>query len=217
MDLRFDITTLEGQEQRYQEYLKKQEKEKLERKIEDYKVSGVPKKFFDKGFESYVAESEEEKQIKDTVFKFSENPKNRILILCGKNGNGKTHLGAAVIYEYGGRYITSSMLCIKYESAKSGYNSNETRTALLDYYCKTKMLVIDECMKYLLNPELEKFLLGFILCTRYENNLPTMFITNSDKKTMIEFLGKASYDRLTEVCTTLDFTWESRRKKNRQD
>lgn len=217
MDLFFDISTLSGQEQRYEEYLKEQEKEKLERKVEVYKISGVPKKFFEDNFTTYIAESKEEEKIKEIVFKFSENPKNKILILCGKNGNGKTHLGASVIYEYGGKYITSSMLCIKYESAKSGYNSNETRTALLDYYCKSKMLVIDECMKYSLNPELEKFLLAFILCTRYENNLPTMYITNSDKKTMIEFLGMAAFDRLTEVCTTLDFNWESRRKKNRED
>ena len=215
MDLGFDITSIEIQEKRYAEWERQQEKEKLEKKYEEYKLSGVPKKFYKDSFDTFIANSEEEKKIKDTVVEFSGNPKNRVLILCGKNGTGKSHLGSSIIKAYGGLFITSSMLCIKYESAKTGYNNSETRTVLLNFYCRTKLLVIDECMKYTLNPELEKFLLAYILCTRYENNLPTVFITNSEKKRMIEFLGRASYDRLTEVCTTLVFTGESKRRNNR--
>ena len=216
MDLGFDITSIEIQEKRYVEWERQQEKEKLEKKYEEYKLSGVPKKFYKDSFDTFIANSEEEKKIKDTVVEFSGNPKNRVLILCGKNGTGKSHLGSSIIKAYGGLFITSSMLCIKYESAKTGYNNSETRTVLLNFYCRTKLLVIDECMKYTLNPELEKFLLAYILCSRYENNLPTVFITNSEKKRMIEFLGRASYDRLTEVCTTLVFTGESKRRNNRQ-
>lgn len=216
MDLGFDITSIEIQEERYAEWERQQEKEKIEKKYEEYKLSGVPKKFYKDSFDTYIANNEEEKKIKDTVVEFSGNPKNRVLILCGKNGTGKSHLGSSIIKAYGGLFITSSMLCIKYESAKTGYNNSETRTVLLNFYCRTKLLVIDECMKYTLNPELEKFLLAYILCTRYENNLPTVFITNSEKKRMVEFLGRASYDRLTEVCTTLVFTGESKRKNNRQ-
>lgn len=216
MDLGFDITSIEIQEEKYAEWERQQEKEKIEKKYEEYKLSGVPKKFYKDSFDTFIANNEEEKKIKDTVVQFSENPKNRVLILCGKNGTGKSHLVASIIKEYGGLFITSSMLCIKYESAKTGYNNSETRTVLLNFYCRTKLLVIDECMKYTLNPELEKFLLAYILCTRYENNLPTVFVTNSEKKRIIEFLGRASYDRLTEVCTTLVFTGESKRKNNRQ-
>ena len=36
------------------------------------------------------------------------------------------------------------------------------------------------------------------------------------KKEFIEFLGKSVFDRLTEVCSTLEFTEESKRKLYRK-
>jgi DNA replication protein DnaC len=78
------------------------------------------------------------------------------------------------------------------------------------------MLVIDECGKYTLNPDLEKFLLSQIITSRYENNRPTVLVTNENKKKYIEFLGKSVFDRMTEVCITLDFTGKSKRQEFRK-
>jgi len=78
------------------------------------------------------------------------------------------------------------------------------------------MLVIDECGKYFLNSDLEKFLLIQIVCGRYENNKPTVLVTNANKKAFIDFMGKAVYDRLTEVCSTVEFDFESKRKSLRK-
>ena len=199
------------------EYERKQEKMEQEQRYEEYKESGVPEKFWNESFETYEFD-EKQTQLKynrDKVMEFAKNPKNRVLVLCGKNGTGKSHLACSVIREYGGEYITSSMLCLKYDSA-TGYKAEMTREQIILHYSKVKMLVIDECCKYFLNDQLEKFLLMQIICMRYENNKPTVLVSNADKETFIKFLGKACFDRMTEVCSTLQFDWESKRKEKRE-
>lgn len=203
-------------EERYQEYQKEQEQREENERYLYYQKCGVPAKFLEVSLENYQTKTDEEKKNKETVKAFIDNPKNRVLILCGNNGNGKSHLGCAILRQRLGGYITSSDLCIEYEASTS-YHAPRTREEMLKYFSKKNMLVIDECGKYMLNENLEKFLLVYLISARYENNLPTVLITNANKKEFIEFLGKSVYDRLTEVCTTLEFTGESKRKGLREN
>lgn len=198
-----------------EEYERKQKLFEEEKMYERYRQSGVPEKFFNTSIESYEAVSEEEKRDKSKVEEFVRNPGNRIFILCGNRGNGKTHLGCGAVRACGGVYVISSNLCIEYDAATS-YHSKRTREEIISFYSKARFVVFDECGKYTLNPELEKFLLALILCARYENNLPTWFITNASKKSFVDFLGKSCFDRLTEVCITLEFNGESKRKQMRK-
>lgn len=192
------------------EYEKQQEKISLEKAYEGYKRSGVPSKFFESSLDTFNAETEEDSKIKKIVTEYAENPANRVLILYGNHGRGKTHLGCGITRKCGGAYVTSSKLCIEWEAAVS-YHAKRTRMEILDHYSKIEMLVIDECGKYALNMDLEKFLLSSIVCERYENNLPTVLITNEQKEVIVKYLGKTAYDRLREVCTTVSFEGESRR------
>lgn len=197
------------------EYEKQKERIRQEKLYEDYKTCGVPSKFFETSLETYITETYEEKKNLETVIDFAKNPKNRILVLCGNNGNGKTLLSCGALRECGGEYVTSSQLCIEYEAGTS-YHAKRTREEILNHYSKVApILVIDECGKYTLNPQLEQFILSYVLCTRYENNLASVVVTNGEKKKFLEFLGKSLFDRLTEVCTTLDFTGESKRLARR--
>lgn len=202
-------------EERIKEYEQQIEQLKASQKYEAYKKSGVPSKFYDTTLDSYITGNEEEVNNKAIVSNFVANPDRKVLLLCGNNGNGKTLLGCSVIRACGGVYVLSSNLCIEYDAATS-YHSPRTREEIIRYFSQTKMLVIDECGKYTLNENLEKFLLAHLISARYENNLPTVLITNARKKEFIEFLGKSVFDRLTEVCTTLGFTKESKRKSLRQ-
>ena len=194
------------------EYERLQEKMGQERLFKAYMTSGVPEKFWNESFDTFEKNREQEIKIYDEVRSFADNPKNRVLVLCGKNGCGKTHLAASVIRHCGGEYVTSPMLCMMYDSA---YKGKMSREELILHYSKIKMLVIDECCKYFLNEETEKFLLMQIICMRYENNKPTVLVTNADKLAFVNFLGRAVYDRFTECCSTLEFDWESRRKERR--
>ena len=211
----FDFSEIIEDEQRVAEYEKQLEENEQEEKQKKYESSGVPEKFWKESFETFLTNTDKDKAVYDTVKQFSEKPANRVLILCGENGNGKSHLASSVTRVCGGEYILSSMLCVKYDSA-TGYKAEMTREQILLHYSKVKMLVIDECCKYFLDENLEKFLLMLIIIMRYENNLPTVLVTNANKQVFIQFLGKAVYDRFTEVCTTVEFDGASKRKELRK-
>lgn len=175
----------------------------------------MPEKFFKSGFDTFATETDKELEAKNVVEAFAKKPENRVLILCGNNGNGKTHLACAAEREAGGEYITSSMLCVKYDSA-IGFKADMSREEILRHYIYARgVLVIDECCKYFVNQDLEKFVLSTIVCGRYENDLASLLVTNGEKKQFLSFLGKAVYDRCTEVCTVVEFNWESKRKSRR--
>ncbi len=205
-------------EKDYESWLKEnEEKEKELRqasKLARYKSCGVPAKFFDESFDTFITETKEQEQAKNIVKRFADDPKDTVLILYGENGDGKSHLGASVLRQNGGVYILAAMLCVMYESATS-YKAKMSREEILNYYSTCDLLVIDECCKYFLNPEVEKFLLSYIVSARAANKLATVLITNSNKESFVEFLGKAVYDRLTELCVTVKFNWTSYRQKKR--
>lgn len=211
----FQIQSIIGNENgKVSEWEQKIKEREAEVKYNAYINSGVPERYFNESIESFTCENEKMQEIKNKVQKFAENPKNKILVLYGENGNGKTHLGAGIVRACGGEYILSSLLCVKYDSGTS-FKASMTREEILEHYSKVKMLVIDECCKYFINAEMEKFVLSYIISMRYANGLPTVLITNGKINDFINFLGKAVYDRFTEVCTTLEFDWQSKRKELR--
>lgn len=214
-EFHFNIMPNEERERMAAEWEKEDERRKKNEAYERYKKSGVPEKFFNSSFDTFIAETDKEKEVKQKVVEFAKNPKNRVMMLCGLNGGGKTHLLCSALRVVGGEYITSSMLCVKYDSA-IGFKATMSREEILRHYTTLRgLLVIDECAKYFVNPDLEKFVLMNVICGRYENNLATGLGTNSDKKALVNFLGKACFDRLTEVGTTVEFNFESKRKSRR--
>lgn len=192
-----------------------QQKIKAESDYDKYTHSGVPKKFFTESFETYITGDENIQKVKNTIKQFADQPDDKVLIMYGSHGCGKSHLASSIIRHCGGVYIESSLLCIKFDSATS-FKAKMSREEILDYYSECEMLVIDECCKYYLSPDLEKFLLAYILCERYANKLPTVLVTNTDKEMFINFMGKAVFDRLTEVCISVEFNWQSKRKDLRE-
>ena len=108
-----------------------------------------------------------------------------------------------------GVYITSLKLCIEYESG-ADFKSKRTKLETLEYYVAQKMLVIDEVGRFC-EEKTERTIIPAIINMRYEDNLPTVIISNLSKKEIIEHFGKATYDRMTETCTAIDFQCESMR------
>ena len=181
MNSQFLILISNEQEKRVEEYEKQLEELKNQEMQKNYENTGVPEKFYKSTIDTYTAQTEEEKRNKAAIIGFKAKPGNKILFLCGMQGNGKTHLACAVLRETGGIYTTACKICIEYESATS-YHAARTREELLISLSKSRMLVNDDCGKYTLNPELEKFLISQILMARYENDRPTFLITNVNKK-----------------------------------
>lgn len=178
--------------------------------------SGVPRRFWTESLETFIARTEEEEKILLTVRNYSRLEDNEnVLVLCGKMGNGKTHLAASVIREVGGYMSTSQEIIYKVDSSMN-FMKDISKDDLMAFYVNVKMLVIDEIARSS-TPEKERDILSFILCKRYDYKLPSILISNMNKNELLVFLGKAVLDRLKETCTILEFTNESYRILKRKE
>jgi len=191
------------------------EEERLLLKQKRYEYSGVPKKFFKHSIDTYHVRDNFQKDVKESVSGYISDPQNKMLLLCGNNGTGKTHLGCAVLRECEGIYITSFKLCVEYESG-SDFKSQRNKLEVLDFYVKQKMLVIDEVGRFC-DEKTEKSVIPAIINMRYEDDLPTVIISNLSKKEIVEYFGKATYDRMTETCTSIEFKAKSMRQEFREE
>ena len=194
------------------------EKQKKEQEKDNWYInnSNVGRKYLNKTINDYVPENDEQKNILDTVKHFIENVNNgecRTLWLCGATGTGKTLLGSAICRETKGNFCRSYNIKNDIESTHF-FKASETKNMCIERYANYRLLVIDEIGR---GGSDEKELLWQILNERYENELSTVLITNMSKGELKEFLGEPVYDRFVVNCTSLTFTGESYRKKERED
>lgn len=198
---------------------KLEEEEKLEiiRKRLNYyrsKESGVPKFLWDDSLTTYHPRTEEEKANYEKILSFVKNKENHnTLILSGRCGTGKSHLGAGIIHSLGGKMINADTLLLQIDSGDN-FKSSENKLEILSRFSNYKILVIDEIGRTM-DTVKEKGYLSYIIRNRYDNRLPTVLISNLAKKELIKFFGEAIYDRLKETCIYLEFTGESYRPSKR--
>lgn len=172
--------------------------------------SGVPRRYWHADFDTYIPKNAQDTKNLETIKNFAKLEKNdKVLILLGAKGLGKTHLGSAIIRNCGGKFISIEELIFKYESAQD-FHAKVNREELMESYSSTKMLVIDEIGRSM-QQEKENALLNYILRRRYENMLPTVLISNLTKSELLKKLGEAVLDRLRETCISLEFEGESYR------
>lgn len=129
--------------------------------------------------------------------------------MSGAKETGKTHLGAASVRDTQGRYISMEDLIYKVESSMN-FKSLQTEEEVFNDYSTVKFLVIDEVGRSL-KREKEIEILSYILRKRYDNQLPTIVISNLEKKVLMKNLGETVVDRLRETATSIEFTGESYR------
>lgn len=99
--------------------------------------------------------------------------------MTGAKETGKTHLGVAVVRDTQGRYISMEDLIYKVESSLN-FKSPQTEEVFNDYSA-VKFLVIDEVGRSL-KREKEIEILSYILRKQYDNQLPTIVISNLEKR-----------------------------------
>lgn len=198
--------------------IEEQERKELEKQKQKHlEQCGIAEKFWKARFENFDAYTEGLKNALQTVTEFVSDLKkgmNRSLWLCGNNGNGKTMLVACILYELGyGSYVKSYEIEDELEEAAS-FSSKESKKSVLQKYYTRNLLVIDEVGRFSSQKELAY--LFRILNERYERGLPTILVTNLDKKSLKEYLGQALFDRFSEMCTSITFNEESYRTKIRE-
>ncbi|MEX0445361.1 ATP-binding protein [Xenorhabdus sp. SGI246] len=139
------------------------------------------------------------------------------MILCGRQGTGKTHLAVAICREIaaGGDeavFITTASRIIR--AFRRSWNSEGEMSEFdtLKFYSELDLLVIDEIgVQY--GTESERHILFEVLNNRYEDLLPTILISNLPVTALGQFLGDRTLDRVLQGGTVLAFDWESYRRE----
>ena len=178
------ITTPEQEElvrQKEAEAESERELELLAKKKQEFENSGVPKRYWNESFDTWKTRNKDDEKRLQTVIEYSHRESNdSVLLLLGPKGVGKTHLGASIIREAGGTFISVEEMIFKYECSMD-FHSETNRVNLMNFYSTTPMLVIDEIGRSMQQAK-EDAILNYVLRRRYENMLPTVLISNLKKE-----------------------------------
>jgi DNA replication protein DnaC len=197
-----------------------------ERWAETLKTAGIPRRFWEESFDTYIPEDEKQQAAKGACVQYSKAVAERkagALFLCGTVGTGKSHLGCSILLSlmgqgdgFRGRYV-SVMRMIREIRATYSRDAEKNEQDIIDYFTDLHLLVLDE-VGVQLGTQAEKLLLFEVINGRYENERPTVLVSNLNVNGIGEYLGERSIDRLRENGgSVVAFTWPSyrNRKENR--
>ena len=206
-----------------EEESKNKERQELNKKksLEDQLVinslldnAAISSRFHDKTIYNWLVESEDQRYIIDKIKSFLSNPEASTgLIFCGRPGTGKNHLACGVARHFI-KNKKSALVTTAFEMVstvkESWRNNGVNEKQIIDKFVKVKLLVIDE-VGVQFGSDTEMLYLTMIINKRYENQNPTILISNLSPKEITGFLGERIIDRFKEGGHMLAFTWESYR------
>lgn len=221
----FDLQIKKAQEEERERIAEERKNAKIaakQRQLEEKTgAARIPKRFQNKTFADYIAETPQQQRAleacRDYAHNFSDNlAAGRCLILSGNVGTGKTHLAAAIAdyivreteYTAVFRSLHSILQAIK---STYGSDAQNTEGEVLQLFTSPDLLIIDE-VGATKSSEFELATIFAIINTRYEDNLPTVVITNLEAAELKNAIGDRCTDRLREGGgRAIAFTWESKR------
>ncbi|MCB2256680.1 ATP-binding protein [Pseudomonas chlororaphis] len=194
----------------------------IARKLGD---SLIPKRFADRSLANYKAEhkgqSEALRFCRHYVKTFDQIAENgRCMVLLGKPGTGKTHLGAGMANDlmrttsHSAVYRTVGSIL---QAIRATYDrsSEATEASILASLIEPSLLVLDEVGVSKEQPsDFELTTLFAIINGRYEQVKPTVVISNLGPEQLPVAMGERCVDRLREGgMIVVPFEWESHRGK----
>lgn len=185
----------------------------------------IPKRFADKTFAGYQAESEGQHRALRIATRYAERfaeiaPTGRCLLLLGKPGTGKTHLAVSIANEvmrttnatavY--RTVGSVLQAIR---ATYDRSNDQTEAQILAGLIAPSLLVLDEIgVSKEVPSDFELTTLFAIINGRYEELCPTIIVSNLEAEQLPPAIGERCMDRLREGGgVAVKFDWESQRGK----
>lgn len=222
-----DLQIKKEQEEESQRMAEERKNAKIaaeQRKLEEKTgAARIPKRFQNKTFADYIAETPQQQRALEACRNYAHNfadnlDAGRCLILSGNVGTGKTHLAAAIadyiVRETEYTAVFRSLHSIL-QAIKSTYSNDAefTETEVLQLLTDPDLLIIDE-VGATKSSEFELATIFSIINTRYENNLPTVVITNLEAAELKNAIGDRCTDRLREGGgRAIAFNWESKRSE----
>jgi DNA replication protein DnaC len=182
--------------------------------------AAIPKRFLNRTFDNYEATTQQQQLALNISRHYANHFSERLengggLILQGQPGTGKTHLACAianqVITNGASARFTTVMQLVRAIRATWKRDSAQTEDAVLQSIIDYDLLIIDEIgVQY--ETESEKLILFDVLNGRYENEKPTILLTNLVGNELNACIGERNVDRIQEGGgTTISFTWGSYR------
>lgn len=213
-------------EEKEREANEKELREKIEaqQKIEArMSKAGIPIRFREKDFSSYIADTKEKKLslsvARDFADSFEENHKKGMtLIFSGKAGTGKSHLAISiaksVMPKYTAMYL-NALDAVRMIRDTWRKDSEKSELDVLELLGSIDLLVIDEVgVQY--GTDNEQMLMFDIINRRYRDCKPMILITNLGVDGFKDYMTERSFDRLRENGKWVAFDWESYRPTAKQ-
>ena len=203
-------------------FLEEEKREKNRKKQEIIAKSGIPVRFANRTFDTFLVSNQGQQRALDAVTRYAESLPNdgQCLIMCGSFGVGKTHLAVALM-QHAAENGVSSIYTTTYHMIRRiretwKNNAAETERAAICAFTSPDVLVLDE-VGVQNNTESERLVIFDIMNSRYDNRKPTVLLSNYHPDKMREFLGERVSDRLREDnVIVMHLKWESYREAARR-
>ncbi len=186
--------------------------------------AAIPRRFIGRTLDNFRAESEPQRAAlaisKGFAVRFDEHAeRGDSLIFSGLPGTGKSHLATAILQALMPRHCglyTTCLGVIRAVRATWRKDSERSESEVLALFGRVPLLVLDEIgVQY--GTDGEQTILFDVLDRRYRDMMPTILLTNQDKKGFKEFIGERTFDRLVETARWVPFDWPSYRPTARKE
>ncbi|WP_315809472.1 ATP-binding protein [Pseudomonas sp. C9-3] len=196
----------------------REDRDRLQRKLGS---AMIPTRFLDRTFDSYRADTPRQHKALAVCREYAENfadnyEAGRCLMLLGKPGTGKTHLGTAIANDL----VRNSSAMAVYRTVggllqyiKGSYDrdADYTEGEAFKSIVKPHLLILDE-VGATKPTEFEMATIFAVINGRYEERMPTVVISNLPPKELPAAIGDRCVDRLREGGgIVVGFDWESAR------